>query len=83
MNGRIYQLSYAEIAFLSVELEDMLGSNEPKMSDDKNLIEGLLSKLHNPAWLEEIAQRVEDIESGRVETVPSEETESTIRGDNG
>lgn len=44
MNGRTYHLSYAEIAFLSVELEEMLG-NDPKMTGDTDLIEGLLTKL--------------------------------------
>lgn len=41
---------------------------------------------HNPnsenvqnAWMEEIAKRLEDIQCGRVSTVPAEEAERMIR----
>lgn len=33
------------------------------------------------AWQEEIARRLEDIQSGRVSTIPAEEAERMIRGD--
>lgn len=33
------------------------------------------------AWSDEIARRIEDIESGRVKTIPAAEAERMIRGD--
>lgn len=33
------------------------------------------------AWREEIARRLDDVRSGRVQTIPAEEAERMIRGD--
>ena len=33
------------------------------------------------AWSDEIARRIKDIKSGRVSTIPAEEAEKAIRGD--
>lgn len=33
------------------------------------------------AWREEIARRLDDVRSGRIQTIPAEEAERMIRGD--
>ncbi len=39
------------------------------------------AELAQAAWKQEIARRIEEIDSGRVKTIPSDEAERMIRGD--